>query len=342
MQGVARRKPSDDGGDAGRVRPGVSVIVVSWNTREILRACLTSIESHLAEVNYETIVVENGSSDGSAEMVRSNFPRVRLVQNGQNLGFGVANNVGMSLARADVFLLLNSDARLVDDTPLRLIGRLRCLPKVGVIGPTLRFEDGRLQASAHRFGSLGRLVLEELLLYKLLSRARVGDLLLGGYWNHDVEREVDWVTGACMLVRREVFEETGGFDPRIFLYGEEVEWCQRIRAVGWSIVFSPVGEVKHIGHASTDLLLGDEGRVSRCLTAGDRLIRLRQGEAAGFIAPWIRVAGALLRLSVLNVGLFRDRDDPYSREVRRHCRVILRHYLRRRETRDGHTSRQIS
>jgi len=310
-------------------RPLISVIVVNWNGRELLRKCLQSVERHLERVDHETIVVDNGSTDGAPDMVEDEFPRMQLIRNPENLGFGRANNVGMTLARGDFFLLLNSDARLIDDTPVRLVERLRCLPKVGVVGPILRFEDGRLQSSAHRFGSPGLLLVEELLLYKVLPKARVADLLLGGYWDHHQEREVDWITGACMVVRRAVFDMTRGFDPSMFLYGEEVEWCHRIRASGWLVLFSPVGEVRHFGHASADQLLGEQGRIDRCLIAADRLMRKWHGRSGGAAAPLIRIAGAVLKLIVFSFKGLHRRDEHYAREVRRGCKMVLEHYARR-------------
>ena len=308
----------------------LSVIVVNWNGKELLRRCLSSIEEHLAKADHEVIVVDNGSTDGSPEVVEREFPMIRLVQNKDNLGFGRGNNTGMALACGDFFLLLNSDARLIDDTPLRLIKRLNDCPRVGVIGPTVRFEDGRLQATARRFDSLWRLLVEELWLYRLIPRSWASELLLGVHWDHREEREVDWITGVCMVLRRRVFEATGGFDPSIFLYGEEVEWCRRIRNSGESIVFSPVGGVLHVGHASADRLLGEEGRIQRCLIASDQFIQKWNGQAAGVLAPLVRILGALLKLCVFSVGPVRRRNESYARDVRSGCTIVLRHYLGRR------------
>lgn len=309
--------------------PVLSVIVVTWNGKQLVWTCLTSIQRWLEGVSHEVIVVDNASSDGTAEMVEAEFPRVRLIRNQRNLGFGAGNNAGMAVAQGECFLLLNSDARLIDETPARLVAQLRSRGEVGIIGPRLRFEDGRLQASAHRFGSFWSLLIEECGFYKFLSKERVANLFLGGYWDHEGEREVDWVTGACMLVRREVFEETGGFDAGIFLYGEEVEWCRRIRARGWSVLFSPIGEVVHVGHASADELLGEEGRFDRCLIATDGLMRREHGRVAGALAPVVRIAGALLKLSVFSSARVRKRDESYARAVRHSCKMVLRHYLRR-------------
>lgn len=309
--------------------PLLSAIVVNWNNRDLLSKCLASLRAHLGSVAHETIVVDNASADGSAEAVEAEFPGARLIRNAENLGFGPGNNIGMAAARGRFLLLINSDARLVDDSILRLLEELRERPRVGVAGPRIRFEDGKVQPSAHRFGSLRLLALEELGLYKLLSPERRAELLLGGYWGHDREREADWVLGACMLVRREVFERTGGFDPAIFLYGEEEEWCYRIRAAGFGILFSPVAEVFHVGHASAHLLLGPSGRVDRCMLAADALLARWEGPVAGALAPVIRVGGALLKLLVFGLRRLVVRDDAYGREVLWTARTVLAHYARR-------------
>lgn len=308
--------------------PELSVVVVSWNTRDLLRACLGSVRTHLAGMAHETVVVDNASSDGSAEMVAAEFPEVRLLRNSENVGFGAACNAGMAAARGPCFLLLNSDARLVDASLGRLLGRLRECPGVGIIGPRLRFEDGRLQASARRFGTLGTLALEELGLYKALPRRRRAEVLLGGYWAHDREREADWLVGACLLVRREAYARTGGFDPAMFLYGEEVEWCRRVKEAGLAILFSPEAEVVHVGHASAHRLLGERGRIDRCLLAADRLSARWEGPLAGLLAPALRVAGAALKLLAFTARRLAG-DDDYGRDVRAYARTVLGHYFRR-------------
>jgi GT2 family glycosyltransferase len=309
----------------------LSVIVVSWNTREILRGCLESLRGHLAALPNEVIVIDNGSKDGSDEMVRSTFPEMRLIANAENRGFGSANNQGMAVARGEFFLLINSDARLVDaGTPRRLVQLLRERPSLGVVGPRLVFEDGRLQSSANWFPSVARLACEELGVYLFWPRKTRAERFLGGYWDHAEEREVDWLVGACLMVRRRVFEETGGFDPNMFLYGEEVEWCHRIRERGWTILFAPVGEVVHLGHASAQQLLGDKGRVDYCLRAADTLVRRWEGPAAAVVAGALRFCGALIKLVAFSLRRLRPSgDDQHGVDVRRYARWVMAHYLQR-------------
>ncbi len=262
-------------------------------------------------------------------MVAEEFPEARLFRNSENLGFGRANNQAMAEARGDFFLLLNSDAELLDDGAGRLLERIRARPEVGVAGLRILRPDGRVQASARRFPTLRRLCVAGFWLNRVLPRPVTEDLLLGHYWDHCAEREADWVIGACMLVRREVFRETGGFDPSMFLYGEEVEWCHRIRERGWKVLFSPVGSILHLEHQSANQLLQEAGRVDRCLAAEDALIARWDGPLAGALVPPARIGAALLRIGVFGLRGWLGRDDAYGRDVRSEALGVLGHYRRR-------------
>jgi GT2 family glycosyltransferase len=304
-------------------------MVVSWNTKALLRQCLASIGKFLASVPHEVLVIDNASHDGSADMVAEEFPQTQVFRNAENLGFGRANNQAMAEARGEFFLLLNSDAELLDDGVEKLLERMRARPDVGVAGLRILRPDGQIQASARRFPTLRRLCVAGLWLNRVLPRRVSEDLLLAHYWDHGAEREADWVIGACMLVRREVFRDTGGFDPSMFLYGEEVEWCHRIRERGWRVLFSPVGNVLHLEHQSADQLLQEAGRVDRCLVAEDALIARWQGPLAGALAPPVRIGAALLRIGVFGLRGWLGRDDAYGRDVRSESRRVLGHYRRR-------------
>jgi GT2 family glycosyltransferase len=305
------------------------VVVVSWNTRALLRRCLNSVGRFLSHLRHEVLVVDNASRDGSADMVAEEFPQVRLFRNSENLGFGRANNQAMAGAKGEFFLLLNSDAELLDDGMGRLLERVRARPEVGVAGLRILYPDGRVQASARRFPTLRRICVAGFWMNRVLPRTVTENLLLGHYWDHCAEREADWVIGACMLVRREVFHDTGGFDPSIFLYGEEVEWCHRIRERGWKVLFSPLGSILHLDHQSTNQLLGDDGRRERCLIAEDALIARWQGPLAGALVPPARIGAALLRIGVFGLRGWFGLNDTYGRDVRSEARGVLRHYGRR-------------
>lgn len=313
--------------------PALSIIVVTWNTREITRNCLASLRQHVPwPERYEVIVVDNASADGTAEMIRSEFPHAVLLVNPTNRGFGRANNQAMRVARGRHFLLLNSDTVVFDDSIPRLVDFLEEDARTGIVGCRLVFENRTLQASCSRFPSVRLSFVEELLLYKLLSRGRQGDLLLGGYWAHDRVRDVDCVWGAAMMLRREVFEQTGGFDERYFMYGEDLEWCMRVRDRGWRIRFTPACTIVHLDHKSSERMYGDE-RIDLCYRRLYEIYRSRSGPAATAALFALKTVGALIRtayfrLRVLRAGSAREYSTSqaryYGRALRFHV-LALRH-----------------
>lgn len=230
----------------------VAVIVVNWNTRELLAECLASITETVGDLEVETVVVDNGSSDGSAEMVRERFPHARLILNRDNLGFARANNQAIAATDTPYLLMLNSDARLCPGTLRCLLERIESAPRAGLVGAQLRNPGGGFQLSHVRFPSLGR----EALILSGLGRA------LYGRWypsfapdGDERARIVDWVGGACMLARRTALDDVGGFDEGYFLYGEEMDLCYALRQAGWTVWYEPAAVVIHRGAASSARLL---------------------------------------------------------------------------------------
>jgi hypothetical protein len=228
----------------------ISAIVVSFNTRQMTLDCLRSLHADLAGSKSEIIVVDNASTDGSAAAIRQDFPSATVIENSDNRGFGAANNQAMRLAVGDFFLLLNSDAF---PKPGAVAAMFRCMndhPRVGVVGPKLLHADGSTQRSCFRFPSPLRAWLENF----WISRLVPSDWAWGDWrhWPHNQEREVDFVIGACMLVRRQVFEETGGFDENFFMYAEETDWQKRIQQAGWRVLFTPAAQITHLGGGSGD------------------------------------------------------------------------------------------
>jgi len=247
-------------------------------------------------------------------------------------GFGVANNQAMKVARGRWFMLLNSDTEMTDDSVARLFGRVRDDTSLGVVHCQLRFPDGRLQHTAYRFPTIRLAVFEDLGLYKLAPRW-APKVLLGGYWDYSHERDVDWVAGAFMLLPREVFEQTGGFDESLFMYGEDMEWCYRIRDLGRPIRYFPSASVVHVDHASSEMRWGDE-RIVLCLRRQRDIYAERHGNAHASVLMSLRVVGAALRTSYYSVrgrlggeraSAYRDME-PYLRST---LRTLVRLALRR-------------
>jgi GT2 family glycosyltransferase len=221
----------------------VSVLIVSYNAKGDLERCLTSLESAGPSTPCEIVVVDNDSSDGAAEMVAARFPAVRLLRPGRNLGFGAANNLAIRSSRGELVLLLNPDTAVPQGAIDRLCTRLQERPDTAAIGPRLVDGNGRVELSWGRLPG---------------PFAEAWQKALG--WLHDHgfppvrrtietlatrERAVDWVSGACLLVRRADAEAAGLFDERFFLYWEDADFCAALRALGRVVLFSPVAEIVH-------------------------------------------------------------------------------------------------
>ncbi|MHB8645663.1 MAG: glycosyltransferase family 2 protein, partial [Thermomicrobiales bacterium] len=231
--------------------PDISIVIVSRNTRALLRACLHAIREHRDGFAVETIVVESDSDDGSAAMVREAFPEVILLEPGENTGFARGNNLGITRARGATVLLLNPDTELSAGALAALHAALQTDPAVGIVGPLLRYPNGTVQSSRRRFPTLATALIESTVVqewwphHPVLARYYCADM------PDDVPQDVDWLVGACLLVRREVFASAGLLDERLFLYAEEPEWCWRVRRAGWRVRYVPQAEVRHHEGAST-------------------------------------------------------------------------------------------
>jgi hypothetical protein len=245
--------------------PLLSVIIVSWNTRELTLACAESVLRYTSVPEMEVIVIDNGSTDGTAAALRARCPSVRIIENERNVGAGAGYNQGMAAARGELLLLINSDTYVQDDVIGRGVRRLVADPELGMLGCELRYPDGRHQYSAFRACSIRLSLIERLWLYRLLPRSRRGATLLGPYWEDDREIEVDWLAGAFTLLRGELFRRFGGHDDEFSLYGgEDVEWGIRLRQHGVRILYAPkTGVVYHHGAATAMQVWTDSERVRR-------------------------------------------------------------------------------
>jgi N-acetylglucosaminyl-diphospho-decaprenol L-rhamnosyltransferase len=238
----------------------LSIIFVNWNGGELLRRAVESVVACPPSVEYEIIVVDNASTDDSLARLRASESvaaldargRLRIVANDANRGFGPANNQAFAQTAAPLLLLLNPDTEVTPAAIDRLIETARSGERVGATGPKLLNADGSTQVSVWRNPqSAWELLLTGLQLHKLLPRRMRGELLLADHWDYSRRREVQMLSGAAMLVKREVVREVGGFDERFHMYGEDNEWCLRMRRAGWKLVFEPEAIVRHLGAASS-------------------------------------------------------------------------------------------
>ncbi len=225
----------------------ISTIIVNLNTRELLRACLASVYAEDSRLQNEVIVIDNGSTDGSTDMVRREFPRVRLHTNTSNEGFARPNNVGMQMATGRYILLLNSDAALHPGALRKLSAFLDNNSGVGACGPRLVYPDGRQQRSVKGFPSLWTHFCDMCLLDKVFPRSHLFGKGEMEYFSYDETQEVDHVMAAAFLVRREVLETAGVIDERFSIYYNDMDWCYRIKALGWKIFYVHDAVVTHHG-----------------------------------------------------------------------------------------------
>lgn len=229
----------------------VSIVIVNWNTRDILCNCLRSIEAEAGPVDYEIIVIDNASTDGSVEMVHREFPQVRLIENTENRGFAAANNQGIAVAQGRYLLLLNSDTLVLDGALAKTVAFADTCPDAAVVGCRVLNPDRTLQPTCFMYPSLFNMLLSSTYLYKLWPKSKLFGRERMTWWQRDDVRDVDVVTGCFMLVRRDALEQVGGMDERFFMYGEETDWCYRFKAAGWKILFTPAGEIIHLGGQSS-------------------------------------------------------------------------------------------
>ena len=225
----------------------LSIVVICWNDGSVIGDCLRSIYAETSSVDFEVIVADNGSTDGSAACVREQFPKVQLVENGCNLGFGPGNNAGFHVARGDYVLILNPDTVIHDRALEKLVAYADCHPQAGAFGCRVLNLDGSFQRTAQPRPTAGR-YLTAALCGRWLSRL-LGSNLSDTYdgWDGRTEREIGFQAGCCLLVRGELLRDLGGFDERFFHQFEDADLCHRIWNSGSSVLFCPAAEITHIG-----------------------------------------------------------------------------------------------
>jgi len=270
----------------------LSVITINWNTRVLLRECLTAVYRAIEDLTFEVVVVDNRSSDRSAEMVKQCFPGVHLVVNDSNLGFAKATNQGVSIATGTYVLLLNSDVVLQRGVVERMTELLERRHEAGIVGSALVIPGVGYQPGAAGFEPT---LASALCYYSFLSK--LSPLVFKGIWLEHQRRfkseiEVDWVSGACLLTRSELLRSLGPLDESYFMYLEDVEWCRRARQSGWKVFYLPTVEVLHRyrGSASPSAL-------TQWLDSLDHYYRANHGRletglfhalaAYGFFVRWV-------------------------------------------------------
>jgi GT2 family glycosyltransferase len=275
--------------------PTVSVLIVNWNTRDHLRNCLTSLRVVDEPDDLQVVVVDNASDDGSAAMVRSEFPEVVLVANDRNLGFAAATNQAFELATSDVVLMLNSDTVVSRPSIHRCAAFLRSSPDIGALGCRLLNADGSDQSSCFRFPSLFGLATTALWLANAFPRSRILNWERYGMRSWSRPTSVDVLMGSFLLVRRAALTSDALLDEGYFMYAEETDLCRRLKRDGWRVVFYPDVSITHIHGASSktpeQLAWSEQAKRQGVL----RYLTIWRGVRVAYIANLIMLAGLVPR-----------------------------------------------
>jgi N-acetylglucosaminyl-diphospho-decaprenol L-rhamnosyltransferase len=284
----------------------LSIVILNWNTRDLLAQCLASVYAYPPAGEFEVLVVDNASSDGSVQMVQEQFPQVRLIQNVRNVGFARANNQAILLSQGRYLLLINSDAIATPGATQSLVSLAEAEPHAGIVGARLLNRDGSFQASHTPFPTLGQ---------EFLVLTGLGRLLKGPWFPSRGPEEgkglqvAGYVEGACMLVRRQAFEEVGGLDEGYFMYAEEVDWCYEMKKAGWQVWYQPAAKILHVGGGSSQHRRPQrEADLYRSRVRffrqhyGDRAADLLKVQIYSLTAIKIVVHGLLRRLSAGHYG----------------------------------------
>ena len=233
----------------------VSISIVTWNAKDYLQKCLNSIYENIGNITFEIIVVDNASTDATVSMVKTQFPSVILIENKNNLGYGSANNQAIKISKREYILILNPDTIIFNDSIQRLVEFLDQNPKVGAVGPKIVNPDGSIQFEcARNFPTPITEFYVLTTLYKRFPKSKIFGKYLMSYWNHNDQREVELLAGACFLIRRKVFDEVGLFDENFFMYTEETDLFYRIKQKGWKVYYFPSAKIEHLWGKSTEQL----------------------------------------------------------------------------------------
>jgi GT2 family glycosyltransferase len=236
---------------ASDVMTDVSIIIVSWNAKRFLLGCLDALEAQKKNgLSLETIVVDNASSDGTPEAVAQQFPGVRLIQSGANLGFAKGNNIGIQHARGKYLCLINSDVVVLPGCLRKIFDYMEVNPDVAILGPRILGSKGETQRSCMRFPSLWNQFCRALALDTFFPSRIFGGFLMRDF-AHDQTRDVDILNGCFWIARREAVGQVGPLDERFFMYGEDMDWCRRFRQAGWRAVFCAEASAIHYGGSSS-------------------------------------------------------------------------------------------
>jgi GT2 family glycosyltransferase len=300
--------------------PDLSIIIVNWNTKDLLLRCLQCVYDTAEDLDLEAIVIDNASRDGSAAAVRERFPGVSLIENETNLGFARGNNQGFEIARGRHLLLLNTDVFVHPGTLKTLVETLDTVPGTGAAGCKLFYGDGRPQRSAFAFPTLATELWQALRLDKLFPQSRLFGRYRMTYWDMEDSREVDSVLGACLILRGEGLRQVGGLDERFFMYSEEVDLCYRLKLAGWKVRYVPTATATHLWGESARKVPAET--FLRLYRSRIQFFRKHYGDGAAWLFKLILLAGGLPRLIAGPLSFLVSKNERAKNGVRNYWRLV--------------------
>jgi GT2 family glycosyltransferase len=230
----------------------LSVVIICWNDLRVIRECLRSIFAGAQSADLEVIVSDNGSTDGSVQFIHENYPQVRVVENGANLGFAKGNNAGIRAAQGEFVLILNPDTIIHEGSLDKFVAFANQHPEAGAFGCRILNLDGTYQVSCRLFPTVKRYWISALYLHHLARVSRLFTFEEYVGWKGDSERQIDWQSGCCVMFRGQLLKTLGGFDEQFFYHFEEVDLCRRVWDAGFPILFTPQATITHLGGQSVN------------------------------------------------------------------------------------------
>ena len=286
----------------------LSVVIVNWNTEKLLRQCLKSVFANTKVLKLEVIVIDNASTDHSVTMVQTEFPQVNMIVNCENVGFAKGNNQGMSIAAGRYIVLLNPDTEVTNNALGLMVQFMEQHTSIGALGPKLVLPDGTVQGGGAGYEpSPLSLFNYAFMLHAILPNANALWLSPKHYLASQIE--VDWVAGACLIVRKQVVEQVGDMDSGFFMYAEDIEWCHRIKKAGWHVVcLSEVTVIHHIGGSTQQKGVSF---ISQNIKGLDQYYRTRYGTRQVFLMHFWGMLGFGLRALIYQMRLTLSRNQNY-------------------------------
>ena len=294
--------------------PDMSIVLVGWNNKAYLGPCLDSLYDGKLKSSFDVVVVDNGSTDGSQEMLREQYPEVMIIQNEKNEGLGRASNQGIEATKGKYVLLLNNDTIVNGPSFDLMVKYMDENPKVGAVGGKLLNEDGSIQACYNNFSTLGE---------EFLIATRIGELINPGYpavTDSEEEKSVDWLGSACLLLRRKALDEVGLLDDSYFIYGDEADLQFRLKKAGWEVYYLPQATTIHFGGRSMD-----RWRRRKMVYRGKMLFyKKNYGPLQTFLLRLMLAFLSTIKLVIWGVSyIFPTKRDLAKKELRSNLDVVL-------------------